>query len=222
MTVRRNGFTIVEMLVVVAILGVLVGIVTTAAGSAIRQSRIKRTAAMRTVLQAGLATYYAQKGEWPGKKLRKMSNDGTAGGKLRVEYLDETDADEVFQELVNESKESSPMLDVTGLFVADSGAVGNDSSKSKIHGRDFKVASNKKDKKGYIKPNLRAYGYATGGKAEFRRFIIKYNYETDSVTVMTQNEGYDASGGNDYATEMREKYGSGNRYVWPIKPNDGV
>ena len=220
MTVRRNGFTIVEMLVVVAILGVLVGIVTTAAGSAIRQSRVKRTAAMRTVLQAGLATYYAQKGEWPGK-LKTMSERGTAGGKLRVEYLDESDADGVFQDLVRKSMESSPMLDVTGLFVADSGAVGNDSSKSKIHGRDFKVASNKNDKKGYIAPNRRAYGYATGGKAEFRRFIIKYNYETDSVTVMTQNEGNDASGGNDYATEMSEKYGSG-KYVWPTKPKDGV
>ncbi len=220
MTVKRNGFTIVEMLVVVAILGVLVGIVTTAAGSAIRQSRIKRTAAMRTVLQAGLATYYAQKGEWPGK-LKNLSEQGTAGGKLRVEYLSETEADGVFQELVSESLKSSPMLDVTGLFVAGVSAVGSDSSKSKIHGRDFKVAVSKDKKSGNRKPRQLAYGYATGGKAEFRRFIIKYNYETDSVTVMTQAEGHDASGGNDFATEMREKYGSG-KYEWPNKPTDGV
>ena len=38
MTRRRSGFTIVEMLVVVAILGVLVGIVTTAAGTAALKS----------------------------------------------------------------------------------------------------------------------------------------------------------------------------------------
>ena len=136
---KRSGFTIVEMLVVIAILGVLVGIVTTASGSAIRQARVKRCAAMRTVLQAGLATYYAQKGEWPGK-LKNWSEKGTAGGKLRVDYLSETEADAVFQELVTESLRGSPMLDVTGLFVADVSAVGSDSSKSKVHGRDFRAA----------------------------------------------------------------------------------
>lgn len=220
MTCKRNGFTIVEMLVVVAILGVLVGIVTTASGSAIRQSRVKRTAAMRTVLQAGLATYYAQRGEWPGK-LKTLSEKGTAGGNLRVEYLSETEADGVFQELVSESLKSSPMLDVTGLFVADVSAVGSDSSRTKIHGRDFKVAVSKDSKRGNRKPRQLAYGYATKDKAEFRRFIIKYNYEADSVTVLTQNESHDASGGNDYAAEMDDKYGSG-KYRWPNKPNDGV
>ena len=220
MKVRRNGFTIVEMLVVVAILGVLVGIVTTAAGSAIRQSRVKRTAAMRAVLQAGLATYYAQKGEWPGGKLKSMCKDGTAGGKLRVDFLTEKEADTAFQELVNESLKGSPMLDVTGLFVANSADV-PDSSRTKVHGRDFKLAVSRDRKKGNKKPSQLAYGYATREKGEFRRFIIKYNYEADSVTVMTQNESRDASGGNDYASEMDEKY-DGGKYRWPNKPTDGV
>ena len=217
---KRSGFTIVEMLVVVAILGVLVGIVTTAAGTAIRQTRVKRCAAMRAVLQAGLATYYAQKGEWPGK-LKSLSEKGTAGGKLRVEYLSETDADKVFQELVEESLKGSPMLDVTGLFVADVSAVGADSSRSKIHGRDFRVAISKDKKVGNRSPAALAYGYATQKDGVFRRFIVKYNYETDSVTVMTQNEGSDASGGNDFAVEMDSKY-SGGQYRWPNKPTDGV
>ena len=47
---RRRGFTIVEMLMVIAVLGILLGIVTTAASSAIRQARVKRAEAMRTVL----------------------------------------------------------------------------------------------------------------------------------------------------------------------------
>ncbi len=220
MTGKRSGFTIVEMLVVVAILGVLVGIVTTAAGSAIRQTRVKRCAAMRTVLQAGLATYYAQKGEWPGK-LKDLSEKGTAGGKLRVDYLSETEADKVFQQLVMESLKGSPMLDVSGLFVADVNAVGSDSSRSKIHGRDFRVAIGKDKKVGNRSPAALAYGYATQKDGVFRRFIIKYNYETDSVTVMTQNEGRDVSGGNDFAIEMDEKYSSG-KYRWPNKPSDGV
>ena len=41
----RRGFTIVEMLMVVGVLAVLMGIVTTAATAAIRQARDRRTAA---------------------------------------------------------------------------------------------------------------------------------------------------------------------------------
>ena len=49
------------------------------------------------------------------------------------------------------------------------------------------------------------------------RFIIKYNYETDSVTVMTQNES-DSS--VDYRKEMSTTGHS--KIYWPQKPNDGV
>ena len=113
------------------------------------------------------------------------------------------------------------MLDVSGLFVADVSAVGSDSSRSKVHGRDFRVAIGKDKKAGNRKPSQLAFGYATQRDGVFRRFIIKYNYETDSVTVMTQNEGNDVSGGNDYAAEMDAKYDHG-KYRWPNTPSDGV
>ncbi len=210
-----KGFTIVELLVVIAVLGVLTGIITTASGSAIRQARVKRTAAMRSVLQAGLSTYYAQKGEWPGK-LKTWSEKGTDGSKSRVDYLDETDTDTVFREIVRESLRGNPMLDVSGLFVAQASMVGADTSKCKIHGMDFRAAVAKNRKGGTLSPSQLAYGYATKEKAEFRRFIIKYNYETDSVTVMTQAEP-DSS--DDYAKEMSNK---GKSERWPRKPTDGV
>ena len=62
----RRGFTIIELVMVIAILGILLGIVTTAAAGAIRQAREKKADACCAVVQAAFETYYAQKGEWPG------------------------------------------------------------------------------------------------------------------------------------------------------------
>ena len=53
----KKGFTIIELLMVVAILAVLLGIVTTAATASIRQARERRTQAMKQTLQNGIAAY---------------------------------------------------------------------------------------------------------------------------------------------------------------------
>ena len=196
----KKGFTIVEMLVVIAVLGVLVGIISTAAGSAIRQARVKRMSAMRTILQTGLATYYAQKGVWPGK-LKTLSDQGTGGKKRRVEYLNETEADTVFKEVVAESRKGNPMMDISGLFVCDN--PDSDTSRSKRHGTDLRSLIAAKKNIANV-----AYGYATKEEGVFRRFIIKYNYDTDTVTVMTQNEG-DSS--DDYVRETGRQ--------WPDRPD---
>ena len=57
----KKGFTIVELLMVIAILGVLLGIVTTAATASIRQSRERQAKAMQNTLQNGIAAYRARK-----------------------------------------------------------------------------------------------------------------------------------------------------------------
>ena len=49
----KRGFTIVEMLMVIAVLAVLTGIVATAATSVIRKSRERKTEALRAALQTG-------------------------------------------------------------------------------------------------------------------------------------------------------------------------
>ena len=211
----RKGFTIVEMLMVIAVLGILLGIVTTASSTAIRQARVKRAAAMRTVLQAGLATYYAQKGEWPGQ-LKSWCENGPDRQNLRADYLTDKQADEVFQKLVDESVKRSQMLDVSGLFVAEASKANG--SNSKAQGMDFRAAKLATKKRGKLSTNQLAFGYSEKKTGFFRRYIIKYNFETDSVTVMTQDES-DSS--DDYAKEMDLKYGSG-KYRWPDKPTDGV
>ena len=212
---RRNGFTIVEMLMVIAVLGILLGIVTTASSTAIRQARVKRAEAMRTVLQAGLATYYAQKGEWPGV-LKNWCENGPANNKLHVDYLSDSEADSVFQKLVEESVKRSQMLDVSGLFVAEASKANG--TNARTQGMDFRAAKQNTKKRGKLSTSQLAFGYAEKSTGFFRRYIIKYNFDTDSVTVMTQNES-DSS--NDYKKEMDAKYGSG-KFVWPNKPSDGV
>lgn len=211
----KRGFTIVEMLMVIAILAVLLGIITTASGTAIRQARVKRAEAMRSVLQAGLATYYTQKGKWPGR-LQTWCDNGPANSKVRVDYLSDSEADTVFQELVKESISGSQMLDVTGLFVARASQAS--SSATNVDGMDFRAAMTKTKKRGKLSPRELAYGYATKTTGKFRRFIVKYNFETDSVTVLTQNEGDSTS---DFAKEMDSRYDPG-KYRWPNKPSSGM
>lgn len=206
----KKGFTIVEMLTVIAILGVLVGIVTTASGAAIRQARFKRTQAMRAVLQTGLETYYAQKREWPGVLDTWCSGgpQSAYGRKTRVDYLSDTEADKVFQEIANETVKGSPMLDVTGLFVCRASVAGTGKSSSSVRGMDFREARAKNGKRGTLSIQQMAFGYAEKSTGNFKRFIVRYNFDTDTVAVMTQDEG-DASE-YDYKQETK-------RY-WPDKP----
>lgn len=221
----RKGFTIVEMLMVVGVLGILIGLVTTAASTAIRQARSKRTMAMMSVLQSGLETYHAQMGKWPDA-LQQYSNAGIGSHKVtKVVYLDDKEADSVFQQVVYESTRAggSPMLDVTGLMVARASSVSY-SEKSNTQGIDFNLAIvNSKHRKKISRKEM-AFGYTTRDTGKFRRYVIKYNFETDNATVLTQNEGSDSP--NDFAIEMgqlgtalgdAEKY---SRLRWPQKPTD--
>ena len=111
MTTKRakKGFTIVEMLMVIAVLAVLMGIVSTAASSVIRKSRVRKNEALRSALQAGIATYCQQEGFWPpGKKgkLQQWADDGL-DAKYRskgqnVAALEDDDYDDGFNDGYNE------------------------------------------------------------------------------------------------------------------------
>ena len=54
---RKKGFTIIELLMVVAIMATLLGIITTAVFSSLRQARDRRAEAMRQTIQNGIAAY---------------------------------------------------------------------------------------------------------------------------------------------------------------------
>ena len=190
----RGGFTIVELLVVIAVIGVLMGIVTTAATASIRQARERRISAMKQTLQAGLAAYYAKNDEWPGA-LKNIADDGSfTEDEMRNGYkiLTDTQTENVFRELIEKStqKNSAPYLDVNGLFVAKSAPPSGAEKKPEqvARGRDYKAASNRNDKRSYISPGEMIVGYARKKSGYFRRYRIYYNFRTDSVAVHAQQD----------------------------------
>ncbi len=179
---RKHGFTIVEMLMVIAVLAVLVGIVTTAASSAIRQARTRRTDAMKQVIQNGISVYYQQKGEWPGS-LKNLSENGR--GEERVFLLTSDQAQSAIREVVKESAGSvaTPMMDVSGLFVAKNGT-----SEERGYGRDLKDAMHDSRKQKAIPLSSMVFGYPDSETGHFRKFWIEYNLDADSITVLTRSE----------------------------------
>ena len=182
---KRKGFTIVELLMVVGILSVLVTIVTTAASGAIKQARARKADALVTMVNAGIDTYYAQYDEWPDFNPEgRTGNYRLSGGSVDADryVLTDSECDSVIKKLIRTSVESAgnPLIDITGLFVARSGLV-ND----KTVGMDFMVAlkGDKKKSPKKMKVGDMMFGYPDPDTGRFRRFTMVYSIPADKITV---------------------------------------
>ena len=169
---------------VVAIIGILVGIVTAGVGASMKASRISRAETMRTVLEQGIATFYAQTGEWPQAIKNKIDGGGDDDDSDIGDVITFTDGkqDDIFQEVVGRcygrGGAKSAMLDVSSLFVCNTSVAGN----SNATGCNFTDAV-LKGSKNSIPLSSMAFGYAEANKGKFRRFTVSYNIHTDSVSV---------------------------------------
>ena len=76
----KKGFTIVELMMVIGIIGILLGVVTTAAASSIKQARARKASACCQMVEQAFATYYAQKGRWPGSIGSQIASGSFSGG----------------------------------------------------------------------------------------------------------------------------------------------
>lgn len=128
---KRRGFTIIELMMVVGIIAILLTFVATSVSGVIKNSRARRKDAIFGLVEQGVATYYAQFGSWPWTDKDCESNK---------EYYDVSSPDEVKSaifKLVKESKEkNNPMMDISGLYVSE--RPGNANSRDR--GMDFMTA----------------------------------------------------------------------------------
>lgn len=123
----KKGFTIIELIVVIGIIGILLGIVTTAAAGSIKQARARKAEACCILVQQGLATYYAQYAKWPGSigdKIRSgirpksNSESSTSQNDANNYVLELAEVKDMIADMILEGKKNNnPMMDVSGLFV---------------------------------------------------------------------------------------------------------
>ena len=189
----RGGFTIVELMMVVGIIGILMGIVTTAAASSIKQARSRQGDALCMAVEAGLDTYYAQFEEWPGSIGSRIKSGNLSAGSNSEGLSGTTDGDkyvlsgsevrDVVKKLVEETRDGNPMLDISGLYVSRSPGESTD----KGFGIDFSSAirGTKKSKK-KMKLAEMYFGYPETTHGYFRRFKIVYSIPTDKMKVSKQ------------------------------------
>lgn len=178
----KKGFTIVELLMVIGIIGVLLGIVTTAASSSVKMARARKAEALCSLVQTGLATYYAQKGKWPISFEGKSGNTGDGyGGTAADKYeLTGSEVRECVNALVEETRKKNPVIDVSGLFVSRADGEAN----CRAAGLDFMQAihgTRKSSKK--MKVAEMYFGYPTTEKGWFRRFRMQYSFPSDTMKV---------------------------------------
>ena len=200
----KRAFTIVELLVVIGVIIVLMGIVTTAASESMKASRSRRPDALISLVQAGLAAYYAQNVEWPISFRGKSGNHKTGGNDVDENQYDlsASEVRECVRKIVESAKEGNPLIDVSGLWVSrgdgESGGTGptgaNGGSSKRGVGMDFMTAihgSRKNAKK--MKLAEMYFGYPNESNGAFTRFGMGYSISTDQLTV-GRREDYLGSG----------------------------
>ncbi|MBP5285092.1 MAG: type II secretion system protein [Kiritimatiellae bacterium] len=179
----KRGFTIVELLMVIGIISVLLTIVTYASLGSLRAMRMQRAEAGKRIIQQGLATYYAQKGYWPGEIGSKIKNGGLETTETAYELSAEAISG-MMRDLIAETKKGNPMLDFSGLFVSrSSGEFG-----TKGHGLDFwsAVRGTKRSPKKMTVSQMH-FGYADpyDVRGYFRRYRVVYSVPGDEMMVKT-------------------------------------
>ena len=201
---KRRGFTIVELLLVIGIITVLMGLVTTAASESMRSARDRRAEALFRLVQSGLAAYYAQNDEWPIDFKGKTGNHRTGANDVDANQYDlsASEVRECVRKIVESAKEGNPLIDVSGLWVSrgdgESGGTGptgaNGGSSKRGVGMDFMTAihgSRKNAKK--MKLAEMYFGYPNESNGAFTRFGMGYSISTDQLTV-GRREDYLGSG----------------------------
>lgn len=181
---KRRGFTIVELMMVVAVLAILISITITAVAGAMSRARTQRADALCVIVRQGLETYYAQKGVWPWGDKDVDHEDG-------YYWLTDSEVKDAIFQLVKEAHDHNPMMDISGLYVSTSSG----EPKTKRFGMDFMTAvKGSKQHPEKTPASQLHYGYPETDHGYFRRFVIKYSPVTDKIIVRKFTGDEESSG----------------------------
>ena len=117
---KKNGFTLVELLVVIVIVSILATLVVTGVRYAMRVARAKRVSQTCAVLKTAIVRFHNEYNKWPGGQKPKKDDD-----KGYVATYSGADNANVFGPLRADSKDNPDgidFLDETGLFAPDGDA----------------------------------------------------------------------------------------------------
>ena len=178
---RSEGFTIVELLMAVAIIGILLGLTATAVTGAIRKARDQQASACVALVNQGVAVYYATNGRWPGPIGSKTESGNRVETTGDHEYyeLSGSEVRETVKALVDEARQGRPPMDISGLYVSRSSG----ESSTRAFGVDFLSAIHGTKKGGKkMKSGEMYFGYPESEHGWFRRFHAYYYPKTDKFT----------------------------------------
>ena len=86
---RKTGFTLVELLIVIIIIGVLAGMLVLALGKANDKAEATKIINNMVVLKKACLLYYTDHGSWPEGLLSGSKNNNSSANDYLGEYLDQ-------------------------------------------------------------------------------------------------------------------------------------
>lgn len=187
-----RGFTIVELMVVVAVIAILLTLAFSAIRGALADAREKRAEALCRTVQSGLEAYHAQYDEWPGRLGGYVKGESIPDRPNREGpgythdpnklVLEAGEVREMVKALVDEAKKGNPLMDISGLFVSrDPGESGRG------FGLDFMSAvrgTSQSQKR--MSTSEMYFGYPVKSTGKFRRFKMVYSVPSDALSVTVQ------------------------------------
>lgn len=191
----RKGFTIIELMMVVAIISILLGIVVNVAQSSIKEARRHKASTVCTLVEQAFATYYAQYGKWPAP-LGSMATSGSFG--TENEYvLSRSEADTMVREVIREIKNGNPLMNISGLYVSTNNGEPRQERCPRHNGNviryypakgaigmDFiEALRGTKQHPKKIKVSQMHFGYPHVRSGQFMPFRVVYNVQADTVSV---------------------------------------